>query len=99
MWSRGIVAVALCATCVTATLAALPPGAGPAGGSGADSGLMRALELAPQAVATWKSGHDGHAVVRKPKSKGRVKSRLHPFGIEIFAGSLEHGRLGDPAGQ
>ena len=95
MWSRGIAAIAVCVTCVTATLAALPPGAGPPGGSGADSGLMKALDLAPQAVAAWKSGQDG-TTVRKPKSKGRVKSRIHPFGIEIFAGSLGHGHLGDP---
>jgi hypothetical protein len=96
MWSLRIVAVALCATCVVATLAALPPGTGSAGNSGANSGLMRALELAPQAVAAWKSGHDGHPAP-KPKSKGRVKSRFDPFRIRIFAGSLDHGHLGDPA--
>jgi hypothetical protein len=100
MWSRGIAVVALCVTCVTGALAALPAPAGPglSRDSGGQDGLMQALELAPQAVAQWKRAHDGHAP-RKPENKGRVKSRLAPFRIRIFAGSLGHGHLGDPAGR
>lgn len=99
MWSRGIIALAICVTCITGTLAALP---GPAGaGAGANAGqdgLMRALELAPQAVADWKKAHDGHAPA-KTGSKRQVKSQPDPFRIGIFAGSSDHGHLGDPAGR
>jgi hypothetical protein len=86
IWSRGIAAIALCVTCVTATLAALPgPAAGAGQGASGQSSLMTALELAPAAVATWKRAQS--ASVSRPKGKGRVKSRLDPFRITVFAGS------------
>src|ERR1700751_1179596 len=88
MWSRGIIAVALCVTCVTGTLAALPEPAGTVAGgdAGGQSALMRALEQAPQVVAAWKraeqnkagnhgaAGHDAarRGISQRPGRAGRT---------------------------
>lgn len=95
MWSRSITAFALCVTCVSGTLAALPAPPGAASAASTQTALMGALALAPAAVATWKRDHDHasahkaarHPSDRKKSSKKGVKSRPHPFRITVFAGS------------
>lgn len=93
MWSRGIAVLALGVTCASGALAAVPAAPRTASAASAQESLMRALELAPAAVAAWKRAHDqehpaaAHRAGRAKGSKRRINSRIDPFGIKIFARS------------
>jgi hypothetical protein len=89
MWSRSITAIALWVTIILGALAALPAPA--PGWAPASDGLMRALEQAPIAVATWKRTHEHRrpAVAGRP-GKRAMKSQADPFRKPIFVGLLDH---------